>query len=80
MRLRNDKRQKRRDAADDRQAEYDSLSASEKIAKLDKLLGVGLGAKKERARLAGKLGAETAIQAEKSVKKEKKQTKKSQIT
>lgn len=42
----------KRIAAEERQAEYDRLSISERIAKLNAKLGVGVGAVKERAKLA----------------------------
>lgn len=42
---------KRQDALE-RQTFYDTLSLSQKIAELDRKLGVGAGAKKQRARLA----------------------------
>ena len=35
-----------------RKISYDSLTTAEKIARLDERLGVGVGAKRERARLA----------------------------
>ncbi len=41
----------KREDAEARQAEYDKLTIQEKIARLDKKLGKGLGAKKERAKL-----------------------------
>jgi curved DNA-binding protein CbpA len=45
----------RRKAAQERQAAYDKLSIEEKIAKMDKKLGVGQGGKKERAKLQAQL-------------------------
>ena len=42
----------RRDQAEDRQKEYDALSNEERIAVIDARLGAGVGATKERARLA----------------------------
>lgn len=41
----------RREEAIERQAAYDKLSNTEKIAMLDRKFGVGAGAKKQRARL-----------------------------
>ena len=41
-----------REKAEAMQAEYNKLSVEEKIAKLDRLLGEGVGAKRQRARLA----------------------------
>jgi len=45
----------KREEAELRLTEYRSLSVSDKIAKLDKKFGKGLGAKKQRARLAKEL-------------------------
>ena len=41
----------RQNEAEERQVAYSKLSVKEKIAKLDKKFGKGLGAKKERAKL-----------------------------
>lgn len=41
----------RRDAAMERQAERDKLTPSQQIARLDRILGVGVGATRERAKL-----------------------------
>jgi hypothetical protein len=49
------KRTAKREAAEKRKEEHLKLSVAEKIARLDKIFGVGLGAKKERARLAKKI-------------------------
>lgn len=38
--------------ADERKEAYDKLSVKEKIARLDQKFGVGIGAKKQRERLA----------------------------
>ncbi len=46
---------KRREEAEARQVEYDKKTPQQKIDALDALFGVGLGAAKERARLANKL-------------------------
>jgi hypothetical protein len=45
-------RLERKAAASERQIKHDALTVKQRIEKLDKLLGVGMGAKKERARLA----------------------------
>ena len=37
--------------ADERKIAYDKLSVKEKIARLDQMFGVGIGAKKQRDRL-----------------------------
>jgi len=42
----------KREEAVERQAGYESLTTAQKVAMLDQRLGVGLGAKKQRARLA----------------------------
>ena len=42
----------RKDEAVERQVAYNQLSTAEKIAKLDAKLGEGVGAKKQRIRLA----------------------------
>jgi hypothetical protein len=44
-------RQVKRVAAEERQAERDKRSPKEQLAYLDKILGIGVGAKRERARL-----------------------------
>ena len=49
---RRDRQSSRREDAIERQAARDSLSNSEQIARLDKILGKGKGAVKERARLS----------------------------
>ena len=49
---RRDRQSSRREDAIERQAVRDSLSNSEQIARLDKILGKGKGAVKERARLS----------------------------
>lgn len=41
----------RQEEAIERQAAYDKLSTNEKLSMLDRKLGVGVGAKKQRARL-----------------------------
>lgn len=45
----------RKTEALERQAAYNALSVQEKIALLDRRLGVGVGAVKQRARLAAQL-------------------------
>jgi len=50
--------------AKERQAEYSKLSVAEKIAKLDKKLGKGAGAVKERAKLLKKSEAKVAPKQE----------------
>ncbi|GAF96078.1 unnamed protein product [marine sediment metagenome] len=44
----------RREEAEERQKKHEKLSVDEKIGKLDKNLGKGIGARKERAKLAKK--------------------------
>lgn len=43
--------EQKRKEAQERQEKYNNLSIKEKIAKLDKKFGKGIGAKKERAKL-----------------------------
>ena len=57
MKLRNDYKETRRKEAQERQEAYDKLSPKEKIAILDKRLGKGLGAKKQRAKLQAQMEA-----------------------
>jgi len=61
----------RREQAAERAAARASLSTQEKIDALDKLLGEGVGAKKERAKLQARLAEEQATKAVKSEKKVK---------
>ena len=49
-----DNKKFRQEEAKERQAAYDALSNTEKIAMLDRKLGEGVGAKKQRARLVAK--------------------------
>ncbi len=50
--MRNHRRQDKRQGADERQEAHDKLTTEQKVAKLYKKLGKGLGATKERAKLA----------------------------
>jgi len=50
----------KREEALERQTGYESLTTAQKVAMLDSRLGVGLGAKKQRARLA-KAGGVVAV-------------------
>ena len=52
MRLRPDRKANRQKEAKERQAIYNKLSPTERIARLDKTLGKGVGAKKQRAKLS----------------------------
>lgn len=45
-------KQTKREAAEARQAESNKLSPQQRLARLDEQFGPGLGAKKERAKLA----------------------------
>lgn len=47
---------RRQDGADDRQLITDALTPKERLARLDKRLGKGVGAKRERARLEPLVG------------------------
>jgi hypothetical protein len=46
-----------REEAEVRQAERDKRTPQEQIARLDRILGEGVGAKKERAKLLTEIGA-----------------------
>ena len=50
-----DRREARRNAAQDRQVSWDNLNLKQKIKALDDRLGVGVGARKQRFRLAERL-------------------------
>lgn len=73
------RKQLKREAGEKRQAEYDKLSIQEKLERLDRIFGAGLGATRQRARYAKLLAKpapppepEAPLQedkAEKSVKK-----------
>lgn len=47
-----DQKEMKQEQATIRQAEYDAMSTESKIAMLDKKFGIGLGAKKQRTKLA----------------------------
>jgi len=51
-------KQKRQAEAAERNEKYSNLTTAEKIARLDKTLGKGVGATKQRAKLAKQLEAE----------------------
>lgn len=48
-------RKVKKEEADERQAGWAALSAAEQLAELDRRLGKGVGAKKQRAKIAAKL-------------------------
>ena len=52
MKLRLDRKAIRQAEAKERQKAYDDLTPAQKIARLDAKLGKGVGAKKQRERLA----------------------------
>ena len=60
----------RKDEAKERQEAYDKLTTSSKLENIDKMFGVGIGAKKQRAKLAKKLEEEKVIKTS-STKKAK---------
>jgi hypothetical protein len=66
----------KRAEAKERQAYWDGLSAKEKLARLDTKLGVGVGAKKQRALLQdiidGKVKPKAEVKAEAPVEKKPK--------
>ena len=51
----NSKKKKRKEKADERLAARSKLTAQQQLDRLDKLLGVGQGASKERARLTAEI-------------------------
>lgn len=55
MKLRGDRRSKRQSEAEARNAVVAALIPKERLEKLDRILGPGVGAKRERARLQKKL-------------------------
>jgi hypothetical protein len=55
MKLRKDRKEKRKAEAKTRQEAYDKLTPKAKLALLDKKLGKGVGAEKQRARLEAEL-------------------------
>lgn len=52
------RKQIRREEAEERQAEHDKLTTQQKIDKLDEKFGFGVGAIKERAKLEKRLNKE----------------------
>lgn len=54
--------QHRREEAVVRQAEWAKLSPAEQVAELDRRLGMGIGAVKQRARLAKAVAAKAKIE------------------
>jgi len=56
-----DHRKQRQVQANDRQRIYDGLTVEQKIAQLDEKLGVGVGAKKQRERLAQQLASKKEV-------------------
>ena len=57
--LRSDREETRRREAKERQAESDKLTPSERLLRLDRTFGTGLGATKERAKLAALIESTT---------------------
>lgn len=55
MKLRMDRKTDRQNEAKERQAIYDKLTPKQKLAKLDKMFGQGVGAKKERAKIEARM-------------------------
>lgn len=60
MRKRKDRLEERQEAAQAMQAQWQSLSPQEQLAALDRRLGKGKGAQKQRARLARQISAGTS--------------------
>jgi hypothetical protein len=55
----------KQEEAIERQAAYDALTTAQKVARLDQKLGIGIGAKKQRAKLA-KASGNVAMAVEES--------------
>jgi hypothetical protein len=70
--VRPDHKKFRQEEAAERQTEYDKLSVKDKLAKLDTLFGVGLGAEKQRAKLTALLNKVVPGKKEKAPVEEKK--------
>lgn len=51
MKKRNDRKDRRRKEAEERNARWAALTPAEQLAELDKRFGAGIGATKQRARL-----------------------------
>lgn len=65
-----EKLEKKRTEAAERTARWEALSTKEKIADLDRRLGKGQGAVKQRARLAAQLAEESKPKPKKAKKEE----------
>lgn len=61
------KKQQKRQEAEDRQAYRDSLTPRQQLLRIDRRLGVGVGAQKERAKLIGQMSAQEVEQYEREV-------------
>ena len=59
MKLRPDRREIRRQEAQERQEACDKLSPQQRLDALDSLFGPGNGAKRERAKLQARIDADT---------------------
>jgi len=55
MKRHSDRVERKRKEAELRQLRYEGLTPQQKLAKLDRLLGEGIGAKKQRAKLLAQL-------------------------
>ena len=72
MRARHDRKDKRREQTQERLEDWQTLSPAEQLRLLDARLGKGVGAVKQRARLAAKMVASAKAKTE--AKKAKKKT------
>ena len=71
------RKEERRKSAQIRQKEYEKITPTQQLAKLDKMFGEGLGAEKERKKLSKKMGALDELEYSlKQTKKNKNKNKK----
>ena len=70
MKLRQDRKEKRKREAKERQEAYNKLSPQQKIASLDNKLGKGIGATKQRAKLQKEIETAKETKEKKSAKTE----------
>lgn len=66
MKLRKDRKVIRKQAADERAEHWNALSPAKQLSELDRRLGVGIGATRQRARLSAAL---EPVEAKKKKKK-----------
>jgi len=78
MRLRPDAKEDRQKTARERQAAYNKLSPTQKLARLDETLGKDVGAVKQRAKLQHIINAKPPKQEKSKEKSDKSKEKKPQ--